>query len=92
MGIDGAQVHNHEIMQAGYVVPGLQRADDREVTHAPVISRAAQQVIRAPLRATSNALAISSLAAALNICAPRFVVLDDVTSSFDRRAPYFRWS
>ena len=77
-----------EIMQVGDVVPDLQRADDREDLHVQLSGFHGQHRLSARALLSEsyrNALAISVfLAAALKHSgAPRFVVLDDVTSSFD---------
>ncbi len=77
-----------EIMRGGDVVPDLQRADDREDLHVQLIDFHGQHGLSARALLSEsyrNALAISVfLAAALKHSgAPRFVVLDDVTSSFD---------
>lgn len=77
-----------EIMQIGDVVPDLQRADDREDLHVQLSDFHGQHRLSARALLSEsyrNALAISVfLAAALKHSgAPRFVVLDDVTSSFD---------
>ncbi|MCC7428685.1 MAG: AAA family ATPase [Alphaproteobacteria bacterium] len=77
-----------EIMQVGDVVPDLQRADDREDLHVQLSDFHGQHRLSARALLSEsyrNALAISVfLAAALKHSgAPRFVILDDVTSSFD---------
>ncbi|MDH4099753.1 MAG: hypothetical protein OEV28_04185 [Nitrospirota bacterium] len=77
-----------EIMQVGDVVPDLQRDDDREDLHVQLSDFHGQHRLSARALLSEsyrNALAISVfLAAALKHSgAPRFVVLDDVTSSFD---------
>jgi hypothetical protein len=77
-----------DIMQVGDVVPDLQRADDREDLHVQLSDFHGQHRLSARALLSEsyrNALAISVfLAAALKHSgAPRFVVLDDVTSSFD---------
>lgn len=77
-----------DIMQVGDVVPDLQRADDREDLHVQLSDFHGQHRLAARALLSEsyhNALAISVfLAAALKHSgAPRFVVLDDVTSSFD---------
>lgn len=77
-----------EIMQVGDVVPDLQRASDREDLHVQLSDFHGQHRLSARALLSEsyrNALAISVfLAAALQHSgAPRFVVLDDVTSSFD---------
>ena len=78
----------HEIMQVSDVVPDLQRADDREDLHVQLSDFHGQHGLSARALLSEsyrNALAVSVfLAAALKHSgAPRFVVLDDVTSSFD---------
>ena len=83
-----------EIMQVGDVVPDLQRADDREDLHVQLSDFHGQHRLSARALLSEsyrNALAISVfLAAALKHSgAPRFVVLDDVTSSFDAGHQYF---
>lgn len=77
-----------EIMQIGDVVPDLQRADEREDLHVQLSNFHGQHRLSARALLSEsyrNALAISVFfAAALRHSgAPRFVVLDDVTSSFD---------
>jgi hypothetical protein len=84
----------HEIMQVGDVVPDLQRADEREDLHVQLSEFHGQHRLSARALLSEsyrNALAISVfLAAALKHAgAPRFVVLDDVTSSFDAGHQYF---
>jgi hypothetical protein len=83
-----------DIMQVGDVVPNLQRADDREDLHVQLSDFHGQHRLSARALLSEsyrNALAISVfLAAALKHSgAPRFVVLDDVTSSFDAGHQYF---
>jgi hypothetical protein len=83
-----------EIMQVGDVVPDLRRADDREDLHVQLSDFHGQHRLSARALLSEsyrNALAISVfLAAALKHSgAPRFVVLDDVTSSFDAGHQYF---
>ncbi|MCS6293373.1 MAG: AAA family ATPase [Nitrospira sp.] len=83
-----------EIMQVGDVVPDLQRADDREDLHVQLSDFHGQHRLSARALLSEsyrNALAISVfLAAALKHSgAPRFVVLDDVTSSFDAGHQFF---
>lgn len=83
-----------EIMQVGDVVPNLQRADDREDLNMQLSEfHGLQKLSARALLSESyrNALAISVfLAAALKYSGtPRFVVLDDVTSSFDAGHQYF---
>jgi hypothetical protein len=84
----------HEIMQVGDVVPYLQRDDEREDLHVQLSEFHGQHRLSARALLSEsyrNALAISVfLAAALKHAgAPRFVVLDDVTSSFDAGHQYF---
>ena len=83
-----------EIMQVGDVVPDLRRADDREDLHVQLSDFHGQHRLSARALLSEsyrNALAISVfLAAALKHSGvPRFVVLDDVTSSFDAGHQYF---
>ena len=83
-----------EIMKVGDVVPSLRRADDREDLHVQLSDFHGQHALSARALLSEsyrNALAISVfLAAALkHSAAPRFVVLDDVTSSFDAGHQYF---
>lgn len=83
-----------EIMQVGDVVPDLRRADDREDLHVQLSEFHGQHRLSARALLSEsyrNALAISVfLAAAMKHSgAPRFVVLDDVTSSFDAGHQYF---
>ena len=77
-----------EIMHVGDVVPDLRRADNKENLHVQLSNFHGQNSLSARALLSEsyrNALAISVfLAAALQHSgAPRFVVLDDVTSSFD---------
>lgn len=77
-----------QIMNVGDVVPDLQRADDRQDLHVQLSDFHGQHKLSARALLSEsyrNALAISVfLAAALKHGgAPRFVVLDDITSSFD---------
>lgn len=77
-----------EIMQVGDVVPDLQRANDKEDLNVELSDFHGQRKLSARALLSEsyrNALAISVfLAAAMKHSgAPRFVVLDDVTSSFD---------
>jgi len=83
-----------EIMQVGDVVPDLRRADDREDLQVQLSDFHGQHRLSARALLSEsyrNALAISVfLAAAVKHSgAPRFVVLDDVTSSFDAGHQYF---
>ena len=83
-----------DIMQVGDVVPDLQRADGRENLNVQLREfHGLQRLSARALLSESyrNALAISVfLAAALKHSGtPRFVVLDDVTSSFDAGHQYF---
>ena len=83
-----------EIMQVGDVVPDLRRADNREDLHVQLSDFHGQNRLSARALLSEsyrNALAISVfLAAALKHSgAPRFVVLDDVTSSFDAGHQFF---
>ncbi len=83
-----------EIMQVSDVVPDLQRASDREDLHVQLSDFHGQHRLSARALLSEsyrNALAISVfLSAALKHSgAPRFVVLDDVTSSFDSGHQYF---
>ena len=83
-----------EIMQVSDVVPDLRRADDREDLHVQLSDFHGQHRLSARALLSEsyrNALAISVfLAAALKHSgAPRFIVLDDVTSSFDAGHQYF---
>ena len=77
-----------EIMNVGDVVPDLQRADHKEDLHVQLSDFHGQHRLSARALLSEsyrNALAISVfLAAALKHSGtPRFVVMDDVTSSFD---------
>ena len=77
-----------EIMRVGDVVPDLQRADNREDLYVQLSNFHGQHKLSARALLSEsfrNALAISVfLAAAIKHSgAPRFIVLDDVTSSFD---------
>lgn len=77
-----------DIMQVGDVVPDLQRADDKEDLNVELSDFHGQHNLSARALLSEsyrNALAISVfLAAAMKHSgAPRFVILDDVTSSFD---------
>ena len=77
-----------DIMQVGDVVPDLQRADNKEDLHVQLSNFHGRHRLSARALLSEsyrNALAISVfLAAALKHSgAPRFIVLDDVTSSFD---------
>lgn len=83
-----------QIMHVADVVPDLQRADDREDLHVQLSDFHGQHKLSARALLSEsyrNALAMSVfLAAALKHGgAPRFVVLDDVTSSFDAGHQYF---
>lgn len=83
-----------QIMNVGDVVPNLQRADGREDLHVQLSDFHGQHRLSARALLSEsyrNALAISVfLAAALKYTgAPRFVVLDDVTSSFDAGHQFF---
>jgi DNA repair exonuclease SbcCD ATPase subunit len=83
-----------QIMNVGDVVPDLQRADDREDLHVQLSDFHGQHRVSARALLSEsyrNALAISVfLAAALKHAGvPRFVILDDVTSSFDAGHQYF---
>lgn len=83
-----------KIMNVGDVVPDLQRADEREDLHLQLIDFHGQHSVSARALLSEsyrNALAICVfLAAALkHSSAPRFVVLDDVTSSFDAGHQFF---
>lgn len=77
-----------DIMQVGDVVPDLQRADDKEDLNVELSDFHGQHRLSARALLSEsyrNALAISVfLAAAMKHSgAPRFIILDDVTSSFD---------
>lgn len=83
-----------KIMQIGDVVPELQRSDDKEHLNVQLSEFHGQHRLSARALLSEsyrNALAISVfLAAALKHSgAPRFVVLDDVTSSFDSGHQFF---
>ena len=83
-----------KIMNVGDVIPSLRRTDDREDLHVQLSDFHGQHSLSARALLSEsyrNALAISVfLAAALKHSgAPRFVVLDDVTSSFDAGHQYF---
>ncbi|QDU86149.1 recombination protein F [Planctomycetes bacterium Pla163] len=83
-----------EIMQVGDVVPDLLRADDREDLHVQLSDFHGQHRLSARALLSEsyrNALAISIFLAAAQVHsgAPRFVVLDDVTSSFDAGHQFF---
>lgn len=83
-----------DIMQIDDVVPDLQRADEKEDLHVQLSDFHGQHRLTARALLSEsyrNALAISVfLAAALKHSgAPRFVVLDDVTSSFDAGHQFF---
>ena len=83
-----------DIMQVGDVVPDLQRADDKEDLNVELSDFHGKRKLSARALLSEsyrNALAISVfLAAAMKHSgAPRFVVLDDVTSSFDAGHQYF---
>jgi len=82
-----------EIMNVGDIVPDLQRADGKEDLHVQLSDFHGQHRLSARALLSEsyrNALAISVfLAAAMRHSgAPRFVVLDDVTSSFDSGHQY----
>jgi len=83
-----------EIMKVADVVPDLQRADDRQDVHVQLSDFHGQHRLSARALLSEsfrNALAIAVfLAAAVKHSGtPRFVVLDDVTSSFDAGHQYF---
>ena len=83
-----------EIMKVGDVIPNLQRASDKEDLHVQLSDFHGQHRLSARALLSEsyrNALAISVfLAAALKHSGkPRFVVLDDVTSSFDAGHQYW---
>ena len=83
-----------EIMKVGDVVPDMHRADDKEDLHVHLSDFHGQPRLSAGALLSEsyrNALAISVfLAAALKHSGvPRFVVMDDVTSSFDAGHQYF---
>lgn len=82
------------IMQVGDVVPELQRADGKEDLHVQLSEFHGQHKLSARALLSEsyrNALAISVFlaAAAKHTGAPRFIVLDDVTSSFDAGHQYY---
>jgi hypothetical protein len=82
------------IMNVGDVVPELERPNDREDLHVQLSQFHGQHGLSARALLSEsyrNALAISVfLAAALKCTGPaRFVVLDDITSSFDAGHQYF---
>lgn len=82
------------IMRVGDVVPDLRRSKNREDLHVQLSDFHGQHRLSAQALLSEsyrNALAISVfLAAALKHSgAPRFVVLDDVTSSFDAGHQFF---
>lgn len=82
------------IMNVADVVPELQRADDREDLHVQLSDFHGQHRVSARALLSEsyrNALAIAVFlaAAAKHSGMPRFVVLDDVTSSFDAGHQYF---
>lgn len=83
-----------EIMKVTDVVPDLQRADGRQDVHVQLSDFHGQHRLSARALLSEsfrNALAIAVfLAAAVKHSGvPRFVVLDDVTSSFDAGHQYF---
>ena len=83
-----------EIMQVGDVVPELRRTENSENLHVQLSDFHGQHNLSAGALLSEsyrNALAISVfLAAALKHSGtPRFVVLDDVTSSFDAGHQYY---
>jgi DNA repair exonuclease SbcCD ATPase subunit len=83
-----------DIMQVGDVVPDLLRADNKEDLNVELRDFHGQHKLSARALLSEsyrNALAISVfLAAAMKHSgAPRFVVLDDVTSSFDAGHQFF---
>lgn len=82
------------IMNVADVVPHLQRADDREDLHVQLSDFHGQHRLSARALLSEsyrNALAIAVFlaAAAKHSGVPRFVVLDDITSSFDSGHQYF---
>jgi len=84
----------HDIMQVGDVVPDLQRSNDREDLHVELSEFHGQHKLSARALLSEsyrNALAISVFLAAAqkHTGVPRFVVLDDVTSSFDAGHQFF---
>lgn len=83
-----------DIMQVGDVVPDLQRSNDKEDLNVELSNFHGKHKLSARALLSEsyrNALAISVfLAAAMKHSgAPRFVVLDDVTSSFDAGHQYY---
>src|SRR3546814_9486818 len=81
-------------MKVADVVPELQRADGREDLHVQLSDFHGQRRLSARALLSEsyrNALAIAVFlaAAAKHSGVPRFVVLDDVTSSFDAGHQYF---
>ena len=83
-----------DIMQVGDVVPDLQRADEKQDLHVQLSDFHGQHKLSARALLSEsyrNALAISVFLAAAqkHTGVPRFVVLDDVTSSFDAGHQYF---
>jgi hypothetical protein len=83
-----------DIMKVADVVPELQRADGREDLHVQLSDFHGQHRLSARALLSEsyrNALAIAVFlaAAAKHSGVPRFVVLDDVTSSFDAGHQYF---
>lgn len=82
------------IMNVADVVPQLERADGREDLHVQLSDFHGQHRLSARALLSEsyrNALAISVFlaAAAKHSGVPRFIVLDDVTSSFDAGHQYF---
>ena len=82
------------IMNVADVIPQLQRADGREDLHVQLSDFHGQHKLSARALLSEsyrNALAISVFLAAAtkHSGVPRFVVLDDVTSSFDAGHQYF---
>ncbi len=94
-GIDGEYKSMfRDIMKVDDVVPNLHRANDKEDLHVQLSDFHGQHRLSAGALLSEsyrNALAISVfLAAAIKHSGvPRFVVLDDVTSSFDAGHQYF---
>ena len=83
-----------EIMKVADVIPELQRANEREDLHVQLSDFHGQHRLSARALLSEsyrNALAIAVFlaAAAKHSGVPRFVVLDDVTSSFDAGHQYF---
>lgn len=83
-----------DIMKVSDVVPELQRADGREDLHVQLSDFHGQHRLSARALLSEsyrNALAIAVFlaAAAKHSGVPRFVVLDDITSSFDAGHQYF---